>query len=85
MFFIHTCTCTCIKDVTTGPSYFRIFYFVSHEGIGILLPGLMRMPMLAPGFLHFNSPHTLPTDKLFNLEFQFESVFNLEFQPKFGI
>ncbi len=29
--------------------------------------------------------YTLPTDQLFNLEFQFESVFNLEFQPKFGI
>ncbi len=28
---------------------------------------------------------TLPTDQLFNLEFQFESVFNLEVQPKFGI
>ncbi len=24
-------------------------------------------------------------DQLFNLEFQFESVFNLEFKPKFGI
>ncbi len=29
--------------------------------------------------------NTLPTDQLFNLEFQFESVFKLEFQPKFGI
>ena len=29
--------------------------------------------------------HTLPTDQLLNLEIQFESVFNLEFQPKFGI
>ncbi len=29
--------------------------------------------------------HTLPMDQLFNLELQFESVFNLEFQPKFGI
>ncbi len=28
---------------------------------------------------------TLPTDKVLKLEFQFESVFNLEFQPKFGI
>ncbi len=27
---------------------------------------------------------TLPTDQLF-LEFQFESTFNLDFQPKFGI
>ncbi len=33
----------------------------------------------------FDSSHTLPTDQLFNLEFQFESVLNLEFQPKFGI
>ncbi len=24
-------------------------------------------------------------DQLFNLEFQFESVINFEFQPKFGI
>ncbi len=31
------------------------------------------------------SPYTLPTDQLFDLEFQFESVFNLEFQTKFGI
>ncbi len=29
--------------------------------------------------------YTLPMDQLFNLEFQFESAFNLEFQPKFGI
>ncbi len=29
--------------------------------------------------------YTLPTDQLFNLEFQFESVLNLEFQAKFGI
>ena len=29
--------------------------------------------------------YTLPTDQPFNLEFQFESVFNLEFQPKFSI
>ncbi len=28
---------------------------------------------------------TLPTDLLFNLEFKFESIFNLELQPKFGI
>ncbi len=27
--------------------------------------------------------YTLITDQLFNLEFQFKSVFNLEFQPKF--
>ncbi len=31
------------------------------------------------------TPYTLPTDELFNLEFNFESVLNLEFQPKFGI
>ncbi len=29
--------------------------------------------------------HTLTTDQLFNLEFQFESGFKLEFQPKFGL
>ncbi len=29
--------------------------------------------------------YTLPTDQLFNLEFQCESVFNLKFQPKFSI
>ena len=29
--------------------------------------------------------YTLPTDQLFHLEFQFQSVFNLEFQPEFGI
>ncbi len=29
--------------------------------------------------------HTLPKDKPFNLEFQIESVFKLEFQSKFGI
>ncbi len=28
---------------------------------------------------------TLPTDQLFNLKFQFKSVFTLEFQPKFSI
>ena len=28
---------------------------------------------------------TLPTDQLFNLEFQFKFVFNLEFQAEFGI
>ena len=31
------------------------------------------------------SKYTLPTDQQFNLEFQFVSVFNLEFQPKSGI
>ncbi len=31
------------------------------------------------------SNYTLPTDQLFNLEFQFESVLKVEFQPKFGI
>ncbi len=31
------------------------------------------------------TPYTLSTDQLFHLEFEFESVFNLEFQPKFGI
>ena len=37
-------------------------------------------------FLTKQSPtHTLPKDQPFNLEFQFESVFNFEFQPKFGI
>ena len=35
--------------------------------------------------LHGNRNYTLPTDQLFKLEFQFESVFNFEFQPKFGI
>ncbi len=38
--------------------------------------------------VHFMSPYimyTLPTDQLFNLDFQFKSVFNLEFQAKFGI
>ncbi len=29
--------------------------------------------------------YTLPMDHLFNLEFLFKSVFNLKFQPKFGI
>ncbi len=29
--------------------------------------------------------YTLPTDQLFNLEFQFKSAFNLDFQPEFGI
>ncbi len=33
----------------------------------------------------YHTACTLTTDQLFNLEFQFESVFNLEFQPKFGI
>ena len=28
---------------------------------------------------------TLPMDQLLNLIFQFESIFNLEFQPRFGI
>ena len=32
-----------------------------------------------------STKYTLPTDQLFNLEFQFKSVFNLEFQPEFGI
>ncbi len=29
--------------------------------------------------------YTLPTDQLFNLEFQFEFILNLVFQPMFGI
>ncbi len=29
--------------------------------------------------------YTLPTDQPFNFEFQFKSVLNWEFQPKFGI
>ncbi len=32
-----------------------------------------------------NTIYTLPAVELFYLDFQFESVFNLEFQPKFGI
>ncbi len=29
--------------------------------------------------------YSLSTDQIFNLEFQFESVLNVEFQPEFGI
>ncbi len=29
--------------------------------------------------------YTLPRDQLFNVEIQFQSVFNLKFRPKFGI
>ena len=43
-----------------------------------------------PGSCEFQIPIsreqcTLPTDQLFNLEFQFESTFNVDFQPEFGI
>ncbi len=30
-------------------------------------------------------PHSPTMDQQFNFEFHFKSVFNLEFQPKFGI
>ncbi len=39
--------------------------------------------MKAPKLLH--GIYTLPTDQLFNLEFQFESLFNFELHPKSGI
>ncbi len=32
-----------------------------------------------------HASQTLPTDQQFNLEFQFKSVFHLDFQPEFGI
>ena len=37
------------------------------------------------GMVVFVTSYTLSMDQQFNLEFQFESVFNLELQPKFGI
>ncbi len=33
----------------------------------------------------FQNSYTILLDQQFNLEFQFKSVFNLEFQPEFGI
>ena len=64
------------------------YHFLSGEGCLFVIAGrqffsapplCMHQKILVPLW------YTLPTDQLFNLEFQFKSVFNLEIQPKFGI
>ena len=72
----------CLLYVLSQSPKYTIHKDLGHLRLGyIRMLGDLQMSVHRPNFERL----TLPTDQLFNLQFQFESVFNLEFQPKFGI